>query len=151
MNDVIDNQSRFQVIFALIFLCICVLNALCLMLAKFMSAAPLSALRRALGATRADIIRQHLIEVMVLAVLGGAFGAGMAALGLRLIRVFFYSQPAQLGSNPQYATIAQSLSHLDTRMMLLALGLSVFSGVLAGLYPAWRIGRMAPATFLKIQ
>jgi putative ABC transport system permease protein len=53
--------------------------------------------------------------------------------------------------NPAYATVAQSLSHLDGRMLLVSVGLSLLAGLLAGIYPAWRIGRMAPATFLKIQ
>jgi putative ABC transport system permease protein len=151
MNDVVDNQSRFQVALALIFLGICILNTLGLMLAKFMSVAPLSGLRRALGATRGDIVRQHLMEVLLLGALGGALGIGIAALGLRLIRTFFYAQPSQLESNPEYATIARSLAHMDVKMILVAIGLSLLAGVLAGIYPVWRIGRMAPATFLKIQ
>ncbi|MDP9008498.1 MAG: hypothetical protein M3N91_07290 [Pseudomonadota bacterium] len=51
----------------------------------------------------------------------------------------------------EFATVAQSLSHLDARMVLISVGLSLLAGLLAGIYPAWRIGRMAPATFLKIQ
>jgi ABC-type antimicrobial peptide transport system permease subunit len=53
--------------------------------------------------------------------------------------------------NPAFATVAQSLSHLDARMLLVSVGLSLLAGLLAGIYPAWRIGRIAPATFLKIQ
>jgi len=41
--------------------------------------------------------------------------------------------------------------HMDIPVMLAAIGLSLLAGVLAGLYPAWRIGRLAPATFLKTQ
>ena len=55
MNDIIDSQSKLQVILAIIFLGVCILNTLGLLLAKFLSAAPLSGLRRALGATRGDI------------------------------------------------------------------------------------------------
>ncbi|HEY0747779.1 MAG TPA: ABC transporter permease [Steroidobacteraceae bacterium] len=151
MNDVAGNQSKFQVILALIFLGICVLNTLGLLLAKFMTTAPLSGLRRALGATRGDVMRQHLLEVIVLGALGGGIGLGVAAVGLRLIRVFFFWQSARAGDNPDFATVAQSLSHMDAQMILLAIGLSLLAGLLAGLYPAWKIGRMAPATFLKIQ
>jgi putative ABC transport system permease protein len=151
MNDVVGNQSKFQVILALIFLGICVLNALGLLLAKFMSTAPLAGLRRALGATRGDVMRQHLLEVIILGALGGGIGIAVAAAGLRLIRVFFFWQSAREGDNPDFATVAQSLSHMDAEMILLAIGLALLAGLLAGLYPAWRIGRMAPATFLKIQ
>ncbi len=151
MNDVVGNESKFQVILALIFLGICVLNTLGLLLAKFMGAAPLAGLRRALGATRGDVMRQHLMEVVVLGAIGGAIGIGLAAVGLRLIRTFFFWQATMPDDNPDYARVAQSLSHMDGQMILSAVGLSLLAGVLAGIYPAWRIGRMPPATFLKIQ
>jgi ABC-type lipoprotein release transport system permease subunit len=35
--------------------------------------------------------------------------------------------------------------------LLLAIGISLVAGLLAGLYPAWRIGRAAPASYLKVQ
>ena len=151
MNDVVGNQNKIQVVLALTFLGICVLNTLGLLLAKFMSAAPLSGIRRALGATRGDVVRQHLMEVALLGVFAGIVGIGIAAIGLRLIRTFVLMRSAQFHDNPDFTTIAQSLSHMDGRMILTAVALSLLAGVLAGLYPAWRIGRLAPATFLKIQ
>lgn len=151
MNDVVGNQNKIQVVLALTFLGICILNTLGLLLAKFTSAAPLSGLRRALGATRGDIIRQHLIEVALMGVFAGVVGIAIAALGLRLIRVFVLMRTAQFHDNPDFTTIAQSLSHMDGRMICIAVALSLLAGVLAGLYPAWRIGRLAPASFLKVQ
>jgi putative ABC transport system permease protein len=151
MNDVIGNQNKIQVALALMFLGVCVLNALVLLLAKFMSSAALSGIRRALGATRGDLIRQHLVEVALLGGFAGAVGVGIAAIGLRLIRIFVLTRSAQFHDNPDFTTIAQSLSHMDGQMIFTAVALSLLAGVLAGLYPAWRIGRLAPATFLKIQ
>jgi putative ABC transport system permease protein len=151
MNDVVGNQNKIQVVLALTFLGICVLNTLGLLLAKFMSAAHLSGIRRALGATRGDVIRQHLIEVALLGVFAGLVGIGIAAIGLRLIRTFVLMRSAQFRDNPDFSSIAQSLSHMDGQMLLTAVSLSLLAGVLAGLYPAWRIGRLAPATFLKTQ
>jgi putative ABC transport system permease protein len=151
MNEVVGNQNKIQVVLALTFLCICVLNTLGLLLAKFMSAAPLTGIRRALGATRGDVIRQHLIEVTLLGVFAGFVGVGFAAIGLRLIRMFVLMRSAQFHDNPDFSAIAQSLSHMDEQMIFIAVALSLLAGVLAGLYPAWRIGRLTPATFLKIQ
>jgi len=151
MNDVVGSESKFQVILALMFLGICVLNTLGLLLAKFMDAAPLAGLRRALGATRGDVMRQHLMEVVILGAIGGSIGIGLAAVGLPLIRAFFFWQATMSDDNPDYARVAQSLSHMDGHMILTAVSLSLFAGFLAGIYPAWRIGRMPPATFLKIQ
>jgi putative ABC transport system permease protein len=151
MNEVVGNQNKIQVVLALTFLGICVLNTLGLLLAKFMSAAPLSGIRRALGATRGDVIRQHLIEVSLLGIFAGLVGIGIAAIGLRLIRMFVLMRSAQFQDNPDFSTIAQSLSHMDGQMIFTAVALSLLAGVLAGLYPAWRIGRLAPVTFLKVQ
>jgi putative ABC transport system permease protein len=151
MNDVVGKESKIQVVLALLFLAICVLNALALILAKFMAGASLAGLRRALGATRSDILRQHLIEVTLLGAMAGAFGVAFAIGGLQLIRIFVFTRAARPHDNPDYATIAQSLSHIDGQMLLIALALSLFAALLAGLYPAWRIGRIVPATFLKAQ
>lgn len=151
MNDVVGNESRIQVVLALIFLGICILNAMGLTLAKFIGAAPIAGLRRALGATRADILRLHLVEALLLGAAAGGIGVAIAWTALRLIKIFVFPASNSSGANPEYATIAQSLSHMDGRMILLAFGLSLLSGILAGLYPAWRVGKMAPATFLKVQ
>jgi putative ABC transport system permease protein len=139
------------VILALIFLGICILNTLGLLLAKFMTDAPLAGLRRALGATRGDVMRQHVMEVIVIGAIAGAIGIGLAAAGLRLVQKYLFWQANMPGDNPEFATVAASLAHLDERMILVSVGLSLLAGLLAGIYPAWRIGRMAPATFLKIQ
>jgi putative ABC transport system permease protein len=151
MNDVVGNESRLLVILALVFLGICVLNTLGLLLAKFLSSAPITGLRRALGATRADVMRQHLLEVIILGVAGGVIGVGLAAIGLRLIRVFLFWQSAMKNDDPDFGRVAQSLSHMDWKIILLAVGLSFVAGILSGIYPAWRVGRLAPATFLKVQ
>jgi putative ABC transport system permease protein len=151
MNDAVGSQSKFQVVLALVFLGICILNSLGLLLAKFMGTAPLAGLRRALGATRGDIVRQYLMEVSVLGIVAGVLGIGIAAFGLRMIRVFVLMRSRQSGDNPDFGTIAQSLSHMDGQMIVTAVALSLLAALVAGLYPAWRVGRLPPATFLKIQ
>jgi putative ABC transport system permease protein len=151
MNDVVGGQSRLQLIFALIFLGICCINTMGLLLAKFIRDTPNAGIRRALGASRRDIIRQYLVEAAVLGSFASAIGIGLAAIGLRLIRLYIFPQSTQPHDNPDYARIAESLSHMDGQMVILAIGLSLAVAILAGLYPAWRVGRSAPASFLKAQ
>jgi putative ABC transport system permease protein len=43
------------------------------------------------------------------------------------------------------------LTRIDWVVVGTALGLSLLAGILAGLYPAWRIGRTSPAVYLKTQ
>jgi putative ABC transport system permease protein len=151
MWDVVGDDSRLQLALGFVFLGVCVLNTLGLMLAKFLSAAPISGLRRALGATRADVIRQHLIEVIVVGLLGGAAGLALTLGGLEVLRVLLFSAMLAESDNPDTVALVQSLVHMDIPVILAAIALSLLTGVLAGLYPAYRIGRLAPATFLKTQ
>jgi ABC-type lipoprotein release transport system permease subunit len=39
----------------------------------------------------------------------------------------------------------------DPGTLVMAIAISLLAGLLAGLYPAWRIGRAAPASYLKVQ
>lgn len=151
MWDVVGDDSRMQLALGFVFLAVCVLNTLGLMLAKFLTAAPIAGLRRALGARRIDIIRQHLIEVIVVGLLGGAVGMALTLGGLGFLKVLMFSSRLAHSDNPDRVALIQSFVHMDIPVMLAAIGLSLLTGALAGLYPAYRIGRLAPATFLKTQ
>ena len=45
----------------------------------------------------------------------------------------------------------ENLTRMDLTVVLVTLGLSLAAGLAAGIYPAWRIGRTAPAVYLKSQ
>jgi putative ABC transport system permease protein len=45
----------------------------------------------------------------------------------------------------------ERLTQVDPVVVLVTLGLSLVAGAIAGYYPAWRIGRTAPAIYLKTQ
>jgi len=151
MWEIVGDETKIQVAVAIMFLLVCVLNTFGLMLAKFLKAAPISGLRRALGASRVDIMRQHLIEVVIVGLLGGALGLVLAKFGLDGMRVLAIRPVPGQDDNPARVALQQSLSSMDTNMFLVALALALLTGILAGLYPAWRIGRLSPSTFLKTQ
>lgn len=151
MWDVVGDENRMLLALGFVFLGVCVLNTLGLMLAKFLSAAPISGLRRALGARRIDIMRQHLVEVIVVGLLGGTAGMALTLGGLALVKVLVFSGVLAHSDNPDRVALVQSFVHMDISVMAAAVALSLLTGVLAGLYPAYRVGRLAPATFLKTQ
>lgn len=126
-----------QLFLAQLFLAVCLLNAVGLLLAKFLQMTPQISIRRALGAKKRDILAQLLNEAAVVGVLGGALGCALAALGLGLIR----AQP------DRYAQLA----HLDASMLALTLGLAIFSSLAAAAIPAWRACQVPPALELKLQ
>ena len=140
-NEVVSKDNRVLVGLAFMFLAVCIVNSVGLLLAKFLSAASLSGLRRALGASRRDIFQQHLVEVIVLGLAGGLLGLLLSVAGLWGLRSMFASDFDQY----------DSLTHMDPTMMTAAVALSLFAGLAAGIYPAWRIGRIQPAIYLKTQ
>jgi len=85
------------------------------------------AVRAALGAGWVRIVRGLLVESLLLGLLGGAVGVALAYAGVQLLVT---AGPANL---PRLSEIS-----LDTRTMGFTLLLSVFSGWLFGLIPAWK-------------
>jgi predicted permease len=86
--------------------------------------------RAALGAGRSRIVRELLMESVLLGVVGGVLGIGVAAAGLRLLLLI---GPANL---PRLNEIS-----LDPRSLLFTFILSLMSGLLFGSIPAWKYSR----------
>jgi putative ABC transport system permease protein len=90
------------------------------------------AIRAALGAGRLRLLRQFLTESLLLAVLGGAAGAVMAVW---LIKTF-------IAFMPRFTLPVEAEIALDYRMLCFALVVSLLTGVLFGLWPAWQASRL---------
>ncbi len=142
-NEVVQRDNRVLIGIALMFLGVCLVNVVGLLLAKFLNAAPLTGLRRALGASRRDIVRQHMMEVLVIGLAGGVLGLLLAVGGLAGIRAIYSSDFTR--------SSYERLTAIDPVVVLITLGLALLAGAIAGLYPSWRIGRTAPAIYLKTQ
>lgn len=88
------------------------------------------AVRAAVGASRWQIIRQLLIESLVLALFGGGLGLCLAAWGRDLL----------VALSPQDVPRFQAVS-LDGWVLSFSLALSVITSFLFGLWPAWHTSR----------
>jgi putative ABC transport system permease protein len=141
-NDVVGKDDRLLLAVAFAFLGIALINTVVILLAKFLGRAALMGVRRALGASRKQIMLQHLVEVSLIASLGALAGLGLAALGLRGVHAL-YGGPVPGGY--------QELTHFDLASVIATLGLAVVCAVAAGIYPAWRVGRLSPTVYLKNQ
>lgn len=95
-------------------------------------------IRSALGAGRARIVRQLLTESLLLALLGGAAGVGLAAWALKLL---VSAGPEDI---PRLAEIG-----LDGVALAFALGISLATGVLFGLAPALQTSRTDLAAAIR--
>jgi predicted permease len=112
---------------ALVLLVACV-NIASLLLARAVSRERELAMRVALGAGRGRLIRQCLTESAVLGICGGLLGLAIAAFATR---PFVALWPGDLPRSEEI--------HLDARMFLFAVAISLTSGLLFGLAPALRI------------
>jgi len=123
------------VLFVLLIACANVAN---LMLSRAAARQSEIAVRTAMGAGRARLVRQLLTESMLLAVCGGAAGI-LAALGT--IRLMNRGLPPNVIPVP---TIP-----IDVSVLLFACALTLLTGLIFGLAPAWDASRADLATVLK--
>ena len=86
-----------------------------------------SAVRIALGASRAQLLRQALVEALLLAALGTLFGVAIAAMGLDTLIALSPADTPRLDE-----------ARIDGRVLLFALALTVTTSLLFGVLPAWR-------------
>ena len=96
------------------------------------------AIRSAMGAGRRRLIAQMLAESMVLAVVGGVLGIGLAYLAVNPI------QSLSAGSIPRASELA-----IDVRVLVFAFVVTLGTGVLFGLAPAWQVSRAGLSGVLK--
>lgn len=100
------------------------------------------ATRSALGAGRSHIIRQLLTESLAISLAGGFFGLIIGFIGVRLLLAM------SPGGIPRIGPDGSAVS-LDVHVLLFTFGISIFTGVLFGLFPAVTSSRINLASALK--
>jgi len=101
------------------------------------------AIRMAIGGGRLRIVRQLLIESLLLAVLGGTLGLVLAFWGTRILN-------AWMGALRLPIDLAGALrTGLDVRVLAATLGFCLIAAVLSGLQPALRLSRREVVADLK--
>jgi len=139
-REVVQDDVNVLLGLAVLFLVVCLLNTIGLLLAKVMRRARDISLRRALGASKATLFTQYIIEAGMIGIAGGLLGIGATWAGLRGIENLYI----------EYEFI-QHLVRMDWSMVMLAVVLAVISALAAALYPTWRACNITPATQLRIQ
>ena len=123
------------VFFVLLIACANIAN---LLLSRAVSRQQEMAVRTATGASRSRLIRQLLIESVVLALAGGVIGVAAAFWAVRVIN---RALPPTILAIPDV--------HVDTTVLLFALAMTVMTGLLFGLAPAWRVSKIDINDVLK--
>jgi putative ABC transport system permease protein len=89
-------------------------------------------IRRALGATRGDIILQFLTEALLLSLAGGVIGVGLGIAAPALVTHF---------------SGLMTIVKMDS--LVLAFSISVMVGMIFGIYPAFRAAALSPIEALR--
>ena len=121
--------------FILLIACVNVTN---LSLAKMFSRHKEIAIRTAMGASTARVVRQVLVESVFLALLGGVLGLTYAHLGVRLIMAFLHDK---LPAPPAVS--------IDLKVLEFTAAVAVLTGIIAGSLPALHLSRANISESLK--
>ncbi|MBV8632033.1 MAG: ABC transporter permease, partial [Silvibacterium sp.] len=133
-----SNLKMLMIISGLVLLIACA-NIANLLLARGMARKAELSVRTALGAGRARIVRQLLTESIVLAVLSGIAGLAVAYAGTRMLLALAFpgNQSVPIDASPSPEVLA------------FACGLSIITGVLFGMAPAWIAAQAEPIEALR--
>jgi putative ABC transport system permease protein len=137
----LEQKKQTQFIFNIVMICIAGISLLVggigimnIMLATVLERTREIGIRRAIGARQADIVRQFLTEAIMISIAGGLIGIGF---GFALSQI--------IASAAGWSTVVTSSS------IAIAFGVSVFIGLLFGIYPAVQAAKLDPIEAIRYE
>ena len=137
--DLLAQREQQQLVFKVVMICIAGISLLVggigimnIMLATVLERTREIGIRRAVGARQRDIVRQFLIEAVLISILGGLIGISAGFGGSRII--------AFIAGWPTVVTIIS---------IMVSFGVSVFIGLLFGIYPAVQAAKLDPIEAIR--
>src|SRR5215475_1717779 len=142
MRDQYEDGLKLLLIAAGCVLLVACANLANLMLARGLKDRAQTALRVALGASRGRLVSSVLVESLLLAVIGGVLGIAVAYAGMKMI----VSLAFQIGGPNNYVPLQAAPSW---PILLFALAVSMLTGIMFGIAPAWMTSHADPAEALR--
>ncbi len=133
-----DGLHLLTWISALVLLVACA-NIANLLLAKGTARRAETSIRTALGAARSVLIRQVLLESVLLSVIGGIIGIAIAYAGARMILTLAFPDSTQIPIHASPSPVVLGFAFL----------LSLITGIIFGIVPAWISSHADPAEALR--
>ncbi|KZN58816.1 ABC transporter permease [Pseudoalteromonas luteoviolacea] len=132
----VSKENIMGIGFALAFLLACLCNVMSLMMTKFHGKGGEIGLRRAVGASKKDIIIQFGFELIFIGFVGGVIGLLLAQVGLSVLTDMF-------------SNLHKNVMTMDIYLMVGTIGLAMSTSVLFGLWPIYRASLIQPSSQLK--
>ncbi len=139
--DLLAQREQQQLVFQIVMICIAGISLLVggigimnIMLATVLERTREIGIRRAIGARQRDIVRQFLIEAVMISILGGLIGIAAGFGGSKII-----------------ATIAGWATVVTAISIIVSFGVSVFIGLLFGIYPAMQAAKLDPIEAIRYE
>ena len=142
MRDQYQDGLRLLLIAAACVLLVACANLANLMLARGLKDRAQTSIRVALGASRSRLVRGVLVESMLLAIVGGVLGIVVAYAGTKMIVALAF----QTGGPNNYVPLEAAPSW---PILLFTLLVSMLTGVVFGIAPAWMTSHADPADALR--
>ncbi len=138
-----DTAGQLITLFAMVALVLLIActNVANLLLARGAARQREFAIREALGASRGRIIRQLLVESLLCAFVGGSLGVVLGSWLIGVLTPIVVANEGIQGLTP----------HLDSTVLVFAVGTSLLSGVFFGIVPAFRVTRSSVSETIKDQ
>jgi len=137
----LEQKRQTQMIFNVVMICIAGISLLVggigimnIMLATVLERTREIGIRRAIGARQADIVRQFLTEAVLISIVGGLMGI-----------IFGFSLSKIIASAAGWSTV------VTTSSIVVAFGVSVFIGLLFGIYPAVQAAKLDPIEAIRYE
>jgi putative ABC transport system permease protein len=137
----LEEKRRTQFIFEVVMICIAGISLLVggigimnIMLATVLERTREIGIRRAIGARQSDIVRQFLTEAVLISIVGGLIGI-----------LFGFSLSKVIAAAAGWSTVVTYSS------IAVAFGVSVFIGLLFGIYPAVQAAKLDPIEAIRYE
>lgn len=148
MGRLLQNTKVFVLAIVLVAIAIGTIGVLNTILMAVFERTKEIGMMKAVGASRLDIFRLIWTETIVMCTAGGLAGIGLAVTASKGVEAFIKSA---LGSTGMMQVPQGTLIGFSWEVFWLATGLSIFLGLVAGAYPAWRASSVRPIEAIRTE